>query len=94
MSPYRSTWEPAGIFIEHNGVKVYHAYDDQDAEARLVFHFATGSHDEMVSEELEDFDVRDLATYQASPSHESAAYQAIKAAIDQGFLTSEGLKVD
>ena len=81
--PYESKWVPPELFIEHKGVKVYHAYEDQDYEGRLTHHFAVGSEDDMVCEELTEFDVRDLPTYKASPSYESAAYQAIQHAIDQ-----------
>jgi len=62
--PYESKWVPPELFIEHKGVKVYHAYEDQDYEWKLTYHYAVGSEDDMLSEELIEFDVRDLPTYE------------------------------
>lgn len=83
--PYQSTWvEPKELFY-HMGVTVYHAYKDQEADQILEYHFAVGTEDDMLSENLIDFDVRELSTFQDDFA------SAMIHAIDNGELTEEGI---
>lgn len=50
------TWTEPEVFLIHNGVTVYHAYKDGNADHRLTYHYTTSKHDE----EGFTFDVRDL----------------------------------
>jgi hypothetical protein len=55
--PYTTEWTPPELFMTHNGVNVFHAYDEDDMDAgRLRFSFTLNA-----LEDGHDFDVSDLA---------------------------------
>lgn len=57
--PYRTEWADPELFLEHNGVKVYHTYKDDDVDQRQMdYWFTMRCHDDE-----EHFDVRDLKTW-------------------------------
>jgi hypothetical protein len=73
--------------LDHKGVEVYHSYKDDEYDHLLDYHFQVQLTDETegtTEDDMHEFDVRDLATFKASPSAESAAYQAILEAVDKG----------
>ena len=86
--PYTHEWVEPELFLDHKGVKVYHSYRDDDyGNGRWEYWFQVQLTDDTegtTEDDVHEFDVRDLATFKASPSAESAAYQAIQQAIDKG----------
>jgi hypothetical protein len=57
--PYIQQYVEPDVFLEHNGVTVYHAYEDGSYYERYTYHFTTDPEGEDGDDEFE-FDVRDL----------------------------------
>lgn len=56
--PYKTEWIDPDIFIEHEGVRIYHTYKDEEWEnGRLTYWFTTSEDD---FDEICHFDVRDI----------------------------------
>lgn len=76
--PFRAEWEDPKIFLEHNGVIVYHTYVDDDVEqGAMMFWFTLSDHDDDSS-----FDVRDLKSFSPDLTHDDV----LRAAIESGEL--------
>jgi hypothetical protein len=58
--PYLTTEVDAELFIEHDGVKVYHTYKDDEIEQGVNFCFYTLD-PVLNGDERDDIDVRELA---------------------------------
>lgn len=43
--PYRTEWVDPEVFIEHDGVSVYHLYDDDNIEGRRMTYWYSTSPD-------------------------------------------------
>jgi len=86
--PYTHEWVEPELFLDHKGVKVYHSYRNDDyGDGPLEYWFQVQLTDDTegtTEDDMHEFDVRDLATFKASPSVESSGYQAIQQAIDKG----------
>jgi hypothetical protein len=55
--PYRTVWEDPEVYLEHNGVTVYHTYKDDEVEqGPRTYYFVTNISDS----EDEAFDVREF----------------------------------
>jgi hypothetical protein len=86
--PYRTIDEDAELFLEHNGVKVYHVYRDDDYEqGTRPFNFDTRED----SREFGSFSVRDLAAQLQMPqpgwgSTDEEKKIVLRRAIDQGLI--------
>lgn len=87
--PYRTEWQEPEVFLEHNGVTVYHTYKDDDIEqGPRTYWFVTGKHEG----EDEAFDVRDLETpsrdrlYGHTESLSEAIRAILREAIDAGLI--------
>lgn len=82
--PYKITWVEPELLLEHNGVRVYHSYDDNEVDEPLHYWYRVLNE---VTEEEEinntfDFCVKSLSTYDKTKSFPDA----IKEAIDKGEL--------
>lgn len=73
--PYKTEWVPADLFLEYKGVKIYHAYNDDEP---FNYHYQLGDG----TDYTDIFDIRDLRTYTPMSSHESI----IRAAIEIGEI--------
>lgn len=103
--PYR--WVEPEVFVEHEGVMVFHCYRHDMADDRLEYWYTTDS-------DPEDFDVRDLAprvwdalpperritsllgeTFSKTPPPSGSSLhwclQVCTLAIDLGLLTQDGV---
>lgn len=89
--PYFSSWCPREVFVEHNGVTIYHDYDDGNADDRLIYHFSTSEEEEQDCDPKCLFDVRDLSTWpcDAGLDEDARIDLAIRLAIDQGILKQD-----
>jgi hypothetical protein len=89
--PYKTEWADRDVFLTHQGVTVYHAYDDGDFDDRLLYHFSVAQDEEGGGE----FDVRDLPTFRgvSENSSELDVTEAIQQAIEQGILEQGTVRV-
>lgn len=87
--PTKTTWIAPEVFLEHNGVTVYHTYQDNDYEAGpMEYWFTLNGEDD---DDDDHFDVRDLdvpsrARMETEPG---MIKTVIREAIDLGILTAE-----
>ena len=85
--PYTTQEVPADMYTRHNGVGIYHTYEDDDiALGTRAFWFVTNPY----HGEQEAFDVRDLPTFVAPKDPfclTHAIVVALQGAIDAGLLT-------
>jgi hypothetical protein len=58
---YRIEWYPNELFFEHNGVRIFHTYKNDDVVTR-TYHFGTAN-DTSDDEEDTNFDVRELPNW-------------------------------
>jgi hypothetical protein len=61
--PWRTEWVAPEVFLEHEGVVVYHSYKDNDMGSRMTYWYTTNpEHCEEIGGEVDpyEFDVRDL----------------------------------
>lgn len=61
--PWRTDWVDPEIFLEHNGVTIYHSYKDNVALQRLSYWYTTNpEYAETIGGEVDpyEFDVREL----------------------------------
>lgn len=76
-------WIDPEVFIEHNGMTVYHVYkDDEISQGRREFWYTT----DLCGGDCNDpfaFDVRELPTYADGKSHRQVIWEAIDAGILQ-----------
>lgn len=78
--PYTTEWTEPDLFLEHNGVKVYHTYKDDHVDQGLMHYgFTLNEYDDE-----EHFDVRDLKTW----GHDDDVRKALILAIESGELQS------
>lgn len=98
--PTQTVSVEAEVFVEHDGVVVYHTYKDDDidqGESGVYFRVNDGD------DEAQEFDVRDLPGYTPmsrgceayevrEAEHEERKKAVIKAAIDSGILSEDGVK--
>jgi hypothetical protein len=93
--PYESTYQDAELFLEYQGIKIYHTYKDNDIErGRRVYVFDNKAS----SDEDEAFDVRELAQdpnvlallnsggIPLDSSREAGQMAIFRAAIDAGLI--------
>jgi len=91
--PY--VWEDAAVFIEHEGVTVYHICknDMWESGCRTYWYGLTPhcSDEHLGGDEGGEFDVRELEEYVVSTScsSEQNIEQAIRSAIDNGKMSNE-----
>lgn len=93
--PYKTIWVEPEVFLEHNGVTVYHTYKDDDIEEGARCYWFTLQ--ELGGEYEGAFDVRDLDTDKLlanHPTHNSgpggdARRAVLRNAIDKGLLACQ-----
>jgi hypothetical protein len=90
--PYRTEWVDPELFLEHNDVCVYHAYNDGDADNQLTYWFAV-TEDGDSSNDPQEFDVRDIPLGGAALSGkdwetDEGRKKLITMAIDHGWITN------
>jgi len=62
--PYKSEWVEPDIYLEHNGVRVFYTYDNDDYDDPNFCYYTTNEDDN-----TEDhFDVRDLKSWFPDPN--------------------------
>ena len=73
-------WTEPELFVEHQGVSVYHVYKDGywDCGCR-VYWYTTD-----ITEQAEPFDIRDLPSFRQDGDH----YAILKQAIECGEITT------
>lgn len=76
--PYKREWVDPEVAVEHKGVKIYHAYDEQEFDERLSYWFSVDTQGEFL------FDIRDLKT-KGDDGPEGRA-DILRRAIDAGEL--------
>jgi hypothetical protein len=86
--PYSTQWVEPELLLDHQGVKVYRVYKNDELEqGAQEYHFTLDPEDEDAYESTETFDVRDLSTWKAAStwtkgdlarSREMAIKQAIE----------------
>jgi len=84
--PHKIEWVEPDLFLEHKGVKIFHAYKDGAYDQPLTMWYAV--EDEYDSDGIE-FDVRDLPTAKGkglNNGNRKKIASAIRAAIDAGML--------
>jgi len=89
--PYRMIHVRAPLFMRHKGVKVYHVFKNDDADAGVLRQFAftfnpiEGGDD--MNDGIVNFDVRDLTTFDKTAPHDGKSIKAaIRAALDKGEI--------
>ncbi len=90
--PY--AWIEPEIFMEHDGVTIYHIYKDDylDGVARAYWYGTRPSCSDDGSGDGGEFDVRDLPAVEgASAEDDEGRAVIIRAAIERGVLTEDGL---
>jgi hypothetical protein len=73
-------WVKPQLFLEYNGVKVYHTYKDNDFENRLDYWYTP----DVDEDEQYTFDVRTLPEYKEDNSNHK---YVIRRAIFKGIVT-------
>lgn len=77
-------WMDPEVFMEHDGVPVYHTYKNDDIENQREYWFTLDcSYSEGCGQ---DFDVRDLPNPRRVPLDEAGKQTVIANALDQGIL--------
>jgi hypothetical protein len=71
------------IFLEHNGVTIYHAYKNDDYSQPYTQWYSLGPQDD-----AEEFDVRELPGYDPA-ANDSDHPRVIRLAIEAGLLKQE-----
>jgi len=61
--PYKTTWIDPDICVEHNGIKVFHTYDDDNFDKGPMVHWFTMDPKFTEEDEGGDFDVRMLPAW-------------------------------
>jgi len=79
-------WVEPEVAVTHKGVTVYHTYKADEVGNKLGYWFTTSPE---TREERDDFDVRDITGW----NKKSNAIAMLKTAIDNGWLTSDGLNI-
>jgi hypothetical protein len=64
--PYIHEFIPNELFLEHNGVRIFHTYDDEYDEIQ-IYHFGTANDTSTIGDDTQ-FDVRQLPTWK-EPEH-------------------------
>jgi hypothetical protein len=93
--PWKSEWVPAEVFLELNGVKVYHTYKDDELSNgpwHDWFSLYDSGQDEGEEHKWGKFDIRELSTYGPDKSREDVLKEAIEFGILKLPSTSEALK--
>jgi hypothetical protein len=75
--PYKREYIEREVCLKHNGVTIYHAYRDDDADWPLTYWYALSPEDD-----ADEFDVRDLP----EEHHRVIIEDTLKLAIDAGLL--------
>ena len=88
--PHQNIWVEPDLFIKHNGVQVYHDYEEDDFDQPAEFDFRIYPSGYPVGDDWECFDVRRLSTWVAGDSHSDPIEDAIKRAIESGELDNDG----
>ena len=88
--PYQTIWVDPDLCLEHNGVKIYHDYDEDDFDQPVEFGFRIYLSGYPLGDNWEFFDVRLLSTWVAGDSHSDPIEDAIKRAIEKGELDCDG----
>ena len=78
--PYRTEWVEPEVFVEHRGTVVYHAYEDQDADRPLWFHYALPDED---APDGCEFDISDLNCTGLDLKNRKHHKQILKRAIER-----------
>jgi len=55
--PYRTEWVEPEVFLEHQGIVIYYAYKDEEADQVFWFHYAVPDDSNPNGKQ---FDIRDL----------------------------------
>lgn len=87
--PYTSAFVPAEVFMEHNGVTIYHVYknDDMNQGARWYLYATTDHGWDAENDQDGEFDVHDLPTWPEGGSDDlDVIRQVIAEAIDVGYF--------
>ena len=79
--PYKTEWVNNDLAIEHNGVKVYHTYKDDEYDNGLMQCWFLLEEDGMNED---SFDVRDIARALDNPPEEPV--DILRQAIDEGVI--------
>jgi hypothetical protein len=83
--PTTTEWTSPELFMTHNGVNVFHAYNDDDMDAGQLYYWYTL----VATEDGHAFDVRDLdvpSTRHVELGDTESIRQALREAIDAGLL--------
>jgi hypothetical protein len=93
--PYRTIQARAPLFMTHKGIKVYHVFKDDDADAGVLRDFSFTFDPVEGGDNLTDgkvtFDVRDLSTFdKGGPQDVRAIKKAIRTALDNGEIGKQG----
>lgn len=83
--PYRTEYVPAPLLLEHNGVKIYHCFKNND-ECNPVLEYWYDVEEDSDEDGETAFDVRDLSAWNGNVE------ESIRVAIDKGEITQEGVK--
>ena len=92
--PYRDEYvDPEEIlYDEKTGLTVFRSYKDDNADQPLYYWYHITC-DAYVTGEGVEFDIRDLSNYSTAMNKENHE-SILKEAIEQGFLTEEGINED
>ena len=84
-------WVPPDLFLEHKGVKIYHAYKNDEYEDPFHYWFSTTAERDLESEC--DFDVRGLDWFDEEKvdrmDDQDAIKEAIRRGIDEGVIRQD-----
>ena len=83
--PYKTIWVEPEVFLEHNGVTVYHTYRDDDIDQGANWFLFTLREDG--GEDKDAFDIRDVDPLNLYKSGLDETRRAVlRHAIDNGLL--------
>ena len=95
--PHQNIWVEPDLFLEHDGVKVYHSHKNNDYDEPLAYWLCVyPSRDTSDEDGKEDFDVHNLSTWpkglrEASTIvSEAEIAEFVKRAIESGELDNDG----
>lgn len=86
--PYEKHWVYPAMFLEHGGIRIYHCYEDDDVQERLIYWYTTSQEKD---DREKDFEVRDLMYWnEDTADHFEEAKRCIRLAIDNNIITQNG----
>jgi hypothetical protein len=95
--PYKEIYVRPDLFLEHNGIQVFHSYGEMEYNEPLLYHYSLDPLQDDDDERSLEFDIRDLSTWKdivalGFIAQEENIADMIREAIDKGEITKNGVQ--